>query len=223
MDYNTTREPLRMPEYGRSIQSMAEQLLKMEDDAARLKNAEAVIDVMAILNPQLKLTEDYRHKLWDHLYVMTDFKLEVASPYPKPDPEELRKRPTPLPYPAKPIKHRHLGGNIEELLKKAAAEMDPEKREGFTQHIAYFMKLAYAQWHKDPVHDDMIKGELAQITNGALQYEPTNGGFQVQVDLRQDTGFKKKKARGPYNNQQQGQGGGYNKKKKFKNKNKGGM
>ncbi len=231
MDYNTTRPAMQMPEYGRTIQSMAEYLLTIEDPALRLKNAEAIIDVMSVLNPQLKLTEDYRHKLWDHLYQMTGFRLEVASPYAKPSEEELRKRPTPLPYPARAIKHRHLGGNVEELLGRAAAETDAEKKEGFTQHIAYFMKLAYANWHKEPVHDDMIKAELAKMTDGALQFEP-GGGFDVQLDLRQDTGFKKKKNnnnnRGNYGSppqagQGQGQGAGNFKKRKFKNKNRGGI
>jgi hypothetical protein len=209
-----------MPEYGRTIQSMAEYLMTVEDRAQRLKNAEAVIDVMAVLNPQLKQQEDYRHKLWDHLYQMTDFKLDVDGPYEKPDPEELQKKPLPLPYPAKPVKHRHLGATIEQLLEKAKAEIDPEKREGFTQHIAYFMKLAYANWHKEPVQDDMIRAELAQISGGALQYE-SDGNFRVQVDLRQDQGFgKKKKNRGNYS---QGGGNNFNKKRKFKNKNKGGI
>lgn len=228
MEYNTTRSQMQMPEYGRTIQSMAEHLLTIDDPAARLKNAEAVIDVMAILNPQLRQIEDYRHKLWDHLYQMTEFKLEVANPpYPKPSIEELRKKPEPLPYPAKPIKHRHLGGNVEQLLAKAAAETDPEKKEGFTQHIAYFMKLAYATWHKEPVADDVIKAELSTISGGALQYEPVGAGFKVQVDLRPEQTFKKKKNRGPYGGgggQQMGQGGNNFKKNKYKNnKNRGGM
>lgn len=218
-----------MPEYGRTVQSMAEYLLTIEDKAQRLKNAEAVVDVMSVLNPQLRQVENYRQMLWDHLYQITGFRLEVESPYPKPDAAELAKRPEPLPYPAKPIKHRHLGGNIEQLLAKASAEMDEEKKEGFTQHIAYFMKLAYAQWHKEPVHDDMIKGELAQISGGNLKYEPDGeGGFQVQVDLRPEQGFKKKKrpGGGGYGGGQMGQmgqgGNNFNKKRKFKNKNKGG-
>src|SRR4051812_47142330 len=87
MEYNTTRSLMQMPEYGRTIQSMAEYLLTIEDEGQRLKNAEAVVDVMAVLNPQLKQAEDYRHMLWDHLYQITAFRLEVNGPYPKPDPE----------------------------------------------------------------------------------------------------------------------------------------
>jgi hypothetical protein len=212
-----------MPEYGRVIQGMADQLMQMEDKAQRLKNAEAIVDTMAILNPQLKQQENYRQMLWDHLYQMTGFELEVDGPYPMPNLAELKKKPAPLPYPAKPIKHRHLGGTIEQLLEKAKQETDPEKREGFTQHIAYFMKLAYANWHKEPVQDDMIRAELEKISGGDLRYE-SDGTFHVQVDLRQPQNFKKKnnRGRGGYGNQGgMGQGGNFNKKRKFKNKNKG--
>ena len=224
MEYNTTRTQMLMPEYGRNVQSMAEYLLTIDDREKRLKNAEAIIDVMAVLNPHLKQIEDYRHKLWDHLYQMTDFRLEVDSPYPAPTAEEVRKKPQVLPYPAKKIRHRHLGGNIEQVLDKAVVEKNEEKKEGFTQHIAYFMKLAYANWHKEPVQDDMIKQELSHITGGALQYEPA-GGFKVVIDTRPNgnNNFGKKKNKGgnrnfPGNNSG---GGNFNKNRKYKNKNKG--
>ena len=217
-----------MPEYGRNVQSMAEYLLTIEDRAQRLKNAEVIIDIMAILNPHLKLIEDYRHKLWDHLYQMTDFRLDVDAPYPAPTAEEIRKKPQVIPYPDTKIKHRHLGGNLEQVLEKGLQEQDEEKRQGFTQHIGYYMKLAYATWHKEPVQDDMIKAELANISGGALQYEP--GGFKVEVDLRPNSGnnFGKNKKNKGGGNRNFGGGGGntgggnYNKNRKFKNKNKSG-
>jgi hypothetical protein len=233
MDYNTVRTQMLMPEYGRNVQSMAEYLLTIEDPERRLKNAEAIIDIMAILNPHLKQIEDYRHKLWDHLYQMTDFKLEVNSPYPPPTAEEIRKKPQVLPYPATKIKHRHLGGNLEQLLEKGLAETDEEKKQGFTQHIGYYMKLAYANWHKEPVHDDMIKAELANISGGELQFD-AGGGFRVQVDMRPaPTNYGKKQKykggggggsrnfQGP-NTSATGSGNSYNKNRKYKNKNKGG-
>src|ERR1043165_515730 len=154
MDYNTVRTKMLMPEYGRNVQSMAEYLLTIEDRDRRLKNAEAVIELMGILNPQLKQIEDYKHKLWDHLYQMTDFRLDVDAPYPPPTEEELRKKPEPIPYPQAPIKHKHLGRNLEQLMEKGIAEQNEEKKQGFTQHVGYYMKLAYANWHKEPVHDD---------------------------------------------------------------------
>ncbi len=182
MEYNTVRTRMLMPEYGRNVQSMAEYLLTIEDRDKRLKNAEVVIELMGILNPHLKQIEDYRHKLWDHLYQMTDFRLDVDGPYPPPTPEEVRRKPQPIPYPQTKIRHRHLGHNLEALIQKGLEETEEEKKQGFTQHIGYYMKLAYGTWHKEPVHDDMIKGELAQLTKGQMQYE--SGGFKVHFDPR---------------------------------------
>src|SRR5690349_14553894 len=130
MEYNTVRTKMLMPEYGRNVQSMAEYLLTIEDRERRLKNAEAVIELMGILNPHLKQIEDYKHKLWDHLYQMTDFRLDVDSPYQPPTAEELRKKPEPLPYPQVKIRHKHLGRNLESLLQLGLAEKDEEKKQG---------------------------------------------------------------------------------------------
>lgn len=169
-----------MPEYGRNVQKMVEYLMTVEDRAKRLQQAEIIIELMGTLNPHLKTIEDYKHKLWDHLFQMTEFKLDVDSPYPCPTPEMVFAKPEVLPYPQAPIKHRHLGKNIQDLLDRAVKETDPEKRAGLTQAIGYYMKLAYANWHREPVHDDMIKNELAEISGGALKYE--TGGYRVPFE-----------------------------------------
>lgn len=182
MDYNSSRSQLRMPEYGRNVQSMVEYLLTIDDRQKRLRNAEVIIELMATLTPHLKTIEDYKHKLWDHLYQMTDFKLDVDSPYPPPTREEAFKKPEMIPYPEQHAKHRHFGRNFDTLLKRAMEEPDPERRQGFAQTLGYYMKLAYTNWHREPVHDDMIKNELAVLSNGILRYEP--GGFRVQFDPR---------------------------------------
>lgn len=184
-----------MPEYGRNVQKMVEFLSTIEDRERRLHNAEFVIELMGTLNPHLKTIEDYKHKLWDHLYQMTDFNLDVDSPYPMPTREQVFKKPVVLPYPQKHLGHRHLGSNIEELIQRAMVETDPDKKHGLTQAIGYYMKLAYANWHKEPVHDDMIKNELREISGGALHYEP--GGYRVQFDNNRQQNFK---PRGSNNN-----------------------
>jgi hypothetical protein len=194
MEYNTTRSQLLMPEYGRNVQKMIEFLPTIEDRERRLKNAEFIIELMGTLNPHLKTIEDYKHKLWDHLYQMTGFNLEVDSPYPPPTAEMVFKKPIVLPYPQKSMAHRHLGHNIQDLLNRAIVETDPEKKQGLTQAIGYYMKLAYGNWHKEPVHDDMIRNELKEISGGVLHYE--TGGYRVQYDNpnqnnnRQGQGFK---------------------------------
>jgi len=173
MEYNTTRNHLIMREYGRHIQKMIEYLLALEDSEKRQRNAQAVIELMGFLNPHLKNVEDFRHKLWDHLFLISDFKLEVASPYPIPTRETLRARPQPLRYPKRYPKFSHMGKNLEIVINKALAEENPDKRNGFANAIAYYMKLAYNNWHKETVHDDAIQAELSNLTNGQLEFTNT--------------------------------------------------
>jgi len=173
MEYNTTRNHLIMREYGRHIQKMIEYLLVLEDKEKRQRNAQAVIELMGFLNPHLKNVEDFRHKLWDHLFLISDFKLEVASPYPIPTRETLRARPQPLRYPKRYPKFSHMGKNLEIVINKALAEENPDKRNGFANAIAYYMKLAYNNWHKETVHDDAIQQELSNLTNGQLEFTNT--------------------------------------------------
>ena len=173
MEYNTTRNHLIMREYGRHIQKMIEYLLALEDPEKRQRNAQVVIELMGFLNPHLKNVEDFRHKLWDHLFLISDFKLEVASPYPIPTRETLRARPKPLKYPKRYPKFSHLGKNLEVVINKALAEENPDKRNGFANAVAYYMKLAYNNWHKETVHDDAIQQELSQLTNGQLEFTNT--------------------------------------------------
>jgi hypothetical protein len=173
MEYNTTRNYLVMREYGRHIQKMIEYLLTLEDKEVRQRNSQAVIELMGFLNPHLKNVEDFRHKLWDHLFLISDFKLEVASPYPIPTRETLKAKPDPLGYPKRYPKEAHLGKNLELVIKKALQEENPDKRNGFANAIAYYMKLAYTNWHKETVHDDAIQSELTRITQGQLEFTNT--------------------------------------------------
>lgn len=175
MQYNTKRTRLIMPEYGRNIQQMVDFVLAIEDPVKRQKNAQAIIELMGILNPHLKNVEDFKHKLWDHLYIISDFKIDVESPYPVPTREKIFRRPDPLPYPKNNIAFRHLGKNICKVIDKALETPNEEKRAGFSQAIAYCMKLAYSNWHNEPVHEDMIKEELYEISEGALSYDGMSG------------------------------------------------
>ncbi|MGB8194887.1 MAG: DUF4290 domain-containing protein [Chitinophagaceae bacterium] len=173
MEYNTTRNYLAMREYGRHIQKMIEFLVTIEDDERRQRNAHALIELMGFLNPHLKNVEDFRHKLWDHLFFISDFKLNVKSPYPIPTRETLKAKPDPLSYPKRYPKFSHLGKNLELVINKALEEENPDKRQGFANSIAYYMKLTYSNWHKETVHDDAIQGELNTITKGQLEFTNT--------------------------------------------------
>lgn len=173
MDYNTNRNHLGMREYGRHVQKMVEYLLTIEEKDKRQQQAQAVIELMGFLNPHLKNVEDFRHKLWDHLFFISDFKLDVESPYPVPQKETYKLKPEPLPYPKRHPRYAHLGKNLEVVIDKAMKEEDPEKKAGFANAIAYYMKLSYSNWHKELVHDDAIRSELNSITGGELEFSNT--------------------------------------------------
>ena len=149
---------------------------------------------MGFINPQLKNIEDYRHKLWDHLFLISDFKLEVDSPYPIPTRESLRARPAPLPYPKRYPRYSHLGKHLELVIQKALAEENEEKRSGFAHAIAYYMKLTYNTWHKELVPDDSIRSEMNTITKGQLEF--TNTPYVKAFRERDDRFMKRGKAGG---------------------------
>ncbi len=170
MEYNTTRNHLTMKEYGRHIQRMVEYTLTLQDPEKRQKNANAIIELMGILNPHLKNVEDFKHKLYDHLFLISDFQLDIESPYPIPTKEKLMAKPNPLPYPKKYPRYNHLGKNVEVVIDKALKEPNPEKKQGFANAIAYYMKLTYSTWHNELMHDDSIQNELSTITKGELEF-----------------------------------------------------
>jgi hypothetical protein len=207
MEYNTTRNHLTMREYGRHVQKMIEHILTIEDPERRQRNAQAAIELMGFLNPHLKNVEDFRHKLWDHLFLISDFKLDVKSPYPIPTRETLKAKPDPLPYPRRHPRFSHLGKNLEVIIDKALNEENPEKKLGFANAVAYYMKLAYNNWHKEIVHDDAIQSELSSITNGQLTFTntPYVKAFRPQQENQRGGSYGK---RGGGKFQQRGGGGG---------------
>lgn len=173
MEYNTSRSYLSMREYGRHIQKMVDYVQTIEDPTKRQQQAQVLIELMGFLNPHLKNVEDFRHKLWDHLFFMSDFKLDVESPYPIPQKATYKSKPAPLPYPKRYPKYSHLGKNVELVINKALKEENVEKKAGFAHAIAYYMKLAYSNWHKELVHDDAIRSEMNAITGGQLEFSNT--------------------------------------------------
>jgi hypothetical protein len=205
MEYNTTRSHLVMREYGRHVQGMVGHLLTIEDKERRQKNAQAVIELMGFLNPHLKNVEDYRHKLWDHLFLISDFNLEVDSPYPIPTRESLKAKPAALPYPKRYPRYSHLGKHLELIIAKAMAEENEEKRSGFAHIIAYYMKLAYNTWHKELIPDESIRSELNTITKGQLEF--TSTPF-VRAYREQDDRFQKRGKGGFQQRNNRNNGGG---------------
>jgi len=168
MDYNTNRKKMALPEYGRNIQNMVDYLLTIEDREKRNRSAQTVIDVMGNLFPHLRDVQEFKHKLWDHLAIMSDFKLDIDYPYDPPTPDSLLERPNVVPYNQHYIKYKHYGRTIE-LMIKEADKFEGEEREIMISQLANQMKKSYLAWNKDAVEDDKIFGDLEELSEGVLQ------------------------------------------------------
>ena len=172
MEYNSVRNHLIIPEYGRNIQRMVEHLLTVKDKEKRNLGAQTIIDLMGHLNPHLRDVPDFRHKLWDHIFIMSEFKLDVDSPYPKPSAEAIKSKPKRLKYPKNEIKYRVYGSNIEKMVKKAITIEDGENKTMVIEAIANFMKISHWQWNKDEVNDELVFKNLTAISKGQLTVSP---------------------------------------------------
>lgn len=170
-DYNTTRKKLILSEYGRNVQNMVKYIVELPTKDERNRYAQVVIDLMGFLNPHLRDVADFKHKLWDHLHIISDFKIDVDSPYPKPSEDAIRFKPAPLSYPQQRIKYKHYGKTVELMINKAKSIEEPERRQNMVQAIANFMKMAYITWNKDQVADETIIKDLYELSGGVLQLE----------------------------------------------------
>ncbi|MBB6681016.1 DUF4290 domain-containing protein [Aequorivita sp. 609] len=168
IEYNTERPKLIIPEYGRHIQKMVDQAIATEDKEERNKMAKGIIAVMGNLNPHLRDVPDFQPMLWDQLFIMSDFKLDVDSPYPIPSREELLERPEPLSYPQNHPKYRFYGNNIKRMIDVANSWEDGDKKDGLIITIANHMKKCFLNWNKDTVEDDVIFGHLYELSEGKI-------------------------------------------------------
>lgn len=168
MEYNTNRKKLVLPEYGRNIQKMV-MLTKAEpDNAKRNKMAQAIIAIMGNMNPHLRDIADFKHKLWDHLAIISEFELEIDSPYEVPKIETLNEKPEKVPYKAKLTKFKHYGHTIEKMVAVAIDMEEGELKEILIQLIANHMKKSYLTWNKEAVTDSQIFRDLKIISDGKI-------------------------------------------------------
>lgn len=165
LDYNTEREKLAMPEYGRNILKMVEDVKRIEDRTKRSEQARAVVRVMEILNPQVHSADNWEQKLWDHLYIMAGYDLDVDSPYPMPSPEQRKSRPEIIPLKKKPIKATHYGRNIESIIDLIASEPEGEMKTAMIRSLAMYMRQQYLIWNKDSVADTTIFSDIEKLSD----------------------------------------------------------
>ncbi|NVJ87838.1 MAG: DUF4290 domain-containing protein [Flavobacteriaceae bacterium] len=168
LEYNSERPLMIIPEYGRHIQKLVDHCMALETKEERNTMAQAIVDVMGNLQPHLRDVPDFKHKLWDQLFIMSKFNLDVESPYPKPSKEELQEKPEPLAYPKAASKYRYYGKNIQTMIDVALSWEDGDLKEALIFTIANHMKKCYLNWNKDTVDDAVIFNHLYDLSDKKL-------------------------------------------------------
>jgi hypothetical protein len=183
LEYNGERSHLIIPEYGRHLQKLIDQATIIEDVEKRNKAAKYIIQVMGNLNPHLRDVPDFQHKLWDQLFIMSDFKIDVESPYPIPSREVLQLKPDVLKYPQNFPKYRYYGNNIKYMIDVANKWDDGEMKNALVKVIANHMKKSYLSWNKDTVKDDVIFEHLFELSNGKIDMRQSEEELINTTDL----------------------------------------
>jgi hypothetical protein len=174
MEYNTSRKQMILPEYGRNIQKLVEYCKKIEDKEERNKMAQSIIEIMGNMYPHFRDIADFKHKLWDHLQIMSEYELDIDSPYEAPPKETLRSEPDPVPYNNKEIKYKHYGKVIERLIEKATEFEEGEEKNALIETIGNQMKKNYLTWNKDTVSDDQIFKDMEELSGGKIKVDREN-------------------------------------------------
>lgn len=169
MDYNTQREGLILPEYGRHIQKMIEQVKAIPDKEKRSEQMRAIVQIMGILNPQMKELNDYKHKLWDHAQIIAGLDVDIDSPYPLPAMNEFNSKPDPIAIEKRPIKATCYGRNIENMINLIAAREDDDAKREMIKRLAVYMRQQYLIWNKDSVAEETIFADIEKLSNGTLK------------------------------------------------------
>ncbi|MCR9173410.1 MAG: DUF4290 domain-containing protein [bacterium] len=207
MQYNTTRGRLLLPEYGRNVQNMIRHAMDIEDREERQRAAQAIIEVMGQLNPHLRDVDDFRHKLWTHLFIMSDFKLDVDSPYEIPKKEMLDEKPDSMEYPKSRIRYGHYGQYTQKILETAQEMTSEEEKEYLTSQMGNFMKRQFLSHNNSAVENSVIAEQLKELSKGTLEIDNPDELITTKQMLKTIT---------PQNNNRRGNNNNNRKKKSQK-------
>lgn len=213
LEYNSERENLIIREYGRHLQKLIQQAVEIEDREERNKAAKYIIQVMGSLNPHLRDVPDFQHKLWDQLFIMSDFKIDVESPYPIPSREVLQLRPEALNYPQNHPRYRFYGNNIKYMIDVANGWEEGELKSALIKVIANHMKKSYLSWNKDTVTDVVIFEHLYEISGGKINLLQSSEELLNTTDLMRTNKKVSNKTNMQGNQQQKNQNQKQNKNK----------
>ncbi|MAD50245.1 MAG: methionyl-tRNA formyltransferase [Flavobacteriales bacterium] len=203
LEYNSSRNKLVISEYGRHIQKLVEHAMTINDKAERQKMANGIIEIMGELNPHLRDVVDFKHKLWDHLFVISNFDLDVESPYEKPVIEKLFEKPEPLNYPNSKIKYNHFGKVIELMISEAIKMEDDDLKKKLVVAIANQMKKSYVNWNLDTVEDEIIFNQLLKLSNNKLSIPEGTELSKFTPNPKQQNPHARKKKKNNRNNRNQ--------------------
>ena len=172
MEYNTQRSQLKLREYGRHVQNLVEHLKSIKDKEERNKKAATLVELMKLINPDLKKDSDeYDQKIWDDLYIISNFELDFEGPYPKPNAEILDRKPQRLTYASNNIKFKHYGKSVEKLIEQAINMEDPKEKEGAVVAIGRLMKSFYQTWNKENIEDEQVLKNIKQLSDSKLDID----------------------------------------------------
>ena len=200
LQYNTERTKLIIPEYGRHLHKMIDKALEWEDREKRNNLAKAIIGVMGNMNPHLRDVPDFQHKLWDQLYIMSNFELDIDSPYPLPSKAVYEERPDKLNYPQNFPTYRFYGTNIKRMIDVAISWEDGEMKKQLVYVIANHMKKCFLNWNKDTVEDDVIFNHLNELSEGKINYSSNDKPLSESQNLIKLTNKKFGKSTANKNN-----------------------
>jgi len=216
LEYNTSRSKMYIPEYGRNVQKMVDHAVGLPTKEERNKVAQAIIKVMGELNPQLRDVEEYKPKLWTHLFIMSDFQLDVDSPYPLPTREALAEKPKKVNYPQTEIKIGHYGKTVEKLIEKACEMPEGDERNALVKIIAGLMKRFHLTFNSSSVEDQVILNHLKRLSNGKIvltdvSFLPNTNEIlksNIVAGSQQKTGFNRNNKNKKKNNNNKNKNGG---------------
>ncbi|MBE7634331.1 DUF4290 domain-containing protein [Tenacibaculum finnmarkense] len=195
LEYNSERDHLIIPEYGRHIQKLVHHCIALETKEERNVMAKAIVDVMGNLQPHLRDVPDFKHKLWDQLHIIADFKLDAESPYEIPSKEELTEKPEKMAYPKSASRYRYYGNNIQTMINMALTWEEGEKREALIFTIANHMKKCYLNWNKDTVDDAIIFKHLYDLSDKNIDLRTSGEVLSESKNL-----LRKRSSQGQSNN-----------------------
>lgn len=196
MQYNTARGKLLQPEYGRNVQNMIRHAMEIENREERNRAALAIIDVMGQLNPHLRDVDDYVHKLWTHLFIMSDFQLDVDSPYELPKREVLQERPRPVKYPKSRIRFGHYGQYTQKILEQAKDIKDEGELDYLRKKMGNFMKKQFLVHNNNAVENNVIAQQMKELSQGVLRIDNPDDLMNTNQMLR-NLGMQNQNRRNP--------------------------